>query len=88
MNDVMSLSGRRSWDDEINDNTALFREADLLDELAYKIIEYGIDNPEVWTRFTEAKAHADTKRTAAYQDWMRIKRAMRSQRTVTTRIDS
>jgi hypothetical protein len=66
----------RSWDDEMAENAAMFREADLLEETAYKIIEHDTDSPEAWARFTEAKALADAKRTAAFQDWMRIKRAM------------
>lgn len=70
-----------SWDDEMARNAALFREADLLDEAAYKIIDHDTDNPEAWARFTEAKAQADAKRTAAFQDWMRIKRAMTRQRS-------
>lgn len=71
----------RSWDDEMADNAAMFREADLLEEAAYRIIEHDTDSPEAWARFSEAKTLADAQRTAAYQDWMRIKRAMSKQRS-------
>ncbi|WP_426155456.1 hypothetical protein [Pseudomonas sp. TSRC2-2] len=71
----------RSWDDEMAENAAMFREADLLEEAAYTFIEAETDNPEAWARFTEAKALADAKRTAAFQDWMRIKRAMSKPRS-------
>jgi hypothetical protein len=67
-----------AWDEEIAANTELFRQADALDEAAYRIIQYDRGSAEAWTRFSEAKAIADAKRTAAYQDWMRIKRAMRN----------
>ncbi|MEN5244039.1 hypothetical protein [Pseudomonas atacamensis] len=70
-----------SWDDEMAENAAMFREADLLEEAAYRIIENDTDNPEAWARFSDAKAMADAKRTAAYQDWMRIKRAMSKPRS-------
>lgn len=73
---ILKYGFGRSWDEEMANNAAMFREADLLDEAAYKIIETDMDNPEVWARFTEAKALADAKRSAAYQDWMRIKRSM------------
>jgi len=66
-----------SWDDQIDANTELFRKADRLDEAAYKIIQGDRDNADTWARFTEAKAHADACRTAAYQDWMRIRRSMK-----------
>ncbi|UST98431.1 hypothetical protein [Pseudomonas siliginis] len=71
----------RSWGDEMAENAAMFREADLLEEAAYRIIEHDADSPEAWARFSEAKALADAKRTAAYQDWMRIKRAMSKPRS-------
>lgn len=71
----------RSWDDEMAENAAMFREADLLEEAAYTIIAHDTDSPEAWSRFTEAKALADAKRTAAFQDWMRIKRAMSKPRS-------
>jgi hypothetical protein len=54
----------------------MFRQADLLEEAAYKIIDCDSSN-EAWARFTDAKALADAQRTAAYRDWMRINRAMR-----------
>jgi hypothetical protein len=68
-----------SWDDEIASNAELFREADRLDDAAYAIIQNDRGNHQAWARFTEAKARADAKRTAAFQDWMRIRRAMKNQ---------
>jgi len=78
---ILKFGFGRSWDDEMAENAAMFREADLLEEAAYKLIEDDTDNPEAWVRFTEAKALADAKRTAAFQDWMRIKRAMSKPRS-------
>ncbi|PHH39753.1 hypothetical protein [Pseudomonas putida] len=66
----------RSWDLEIALNTQMFRDADRLDQAAYLIIEVGTTNSEIWQQFSEAKALADEKRNAAYQDWIRIKRLM------------
>jgi len=64
------------WDAEIARTTQLFFEADRLDDLAYAIIG-GQDGPDaVWERYSQAKKSADTKRTEAYQDWMRIRHAM------------
>ena len=74
---IVGSPDEHSWDDQIDANTELFRKADQLDEEAYKIIQNDRNDPENWVRFTEAKACADACRTAAYQDWMRIKRAMR-----------
>jgi hypothetical protein len=74
---IVGSSDEHSWDDQIAANTELFRRADLLDEAAYKIIQDDRSNADTWTRFSEAKSRADACRTAAYQDWMRIKRAMR-----------
>jgi hypothetical protein len=74
---ILGFRDEHFWDDEIAANTELFRQADALDEAAYKIIQYDRESAEAWARFSEAKAVADAKRTAAYQDWMRIKRAMR-----------
>ncbi|RIJ12017.1 hypothetical protein DXT77_05660 [Pseudomonas sp. 91RF] len=65
-----------SWDAEIALNTQMFRDADRLDQAAYLIIEVGTTNSEIWQQFSEAKALADEKRNAAYQDWIRIKRLM------------
>ncbi|WP_336356831.1 hypothetical protein [Pseudomonas granadensis] len=78
MMDVLPFSGEESWEDELARNTALFREADLLDEAAHKIVEnsHGLEVGELWKRYLEAQALADAKRTAACQDWMRIKRSM------------
>ncbi|RON86772.1 hypothetical protein [Pseudomonas fluorescens] len=73
---IFAPSDEHFWDDQINANTELFRQADLLDEAAYRIIDQD-KGPDAWTRFSEAKARADAQRTAAYQDWMRIKRAMK-----------
>lgn len=73
---LAGFSGEQSWDDLIAANTELFRQADLLDEAAYKIIEGDPFTADAWTKFSEAKALADAQRTAAYRDWMRIKRAM------------
>ncbi|VVP90147.1 hypothetical protein PS918_03153 [Pseudomonas fluorescens] len=75
-NPIFSIDDGHFWDEQIAKNTQLFSEADRLDEKAYKIIELGIDEPNVWTRFMEAKASADAKRSEAYSDWMRIKREM------------
>lgn len=61
-------------EEEIAINTEMFHDADRLDEAAYRIIEFGMTGSDVWERFSEAKALADAKRTAAYQDWIRIKR--------------
>ncbi|MBV4474739.1 hypothetical protein [Pseudomonas botevensis] len=72
----LRLSTSQAWDAEIARNTEMFREADRLEEEAYRIIEAGLDEPDVWSRFSEAKAWADAKRTQAYRDWIRIKRAM------------
>lgn len=59
---------------EIARNTQMFHDADRLDEAAYKVIEFGMTGDDIWERFSKAKALADAKRTAAYQDWIRIKR--------------
>lgn len=76
---MFSFNGTRSrsFDDDITDNTMMFIEADRLDALAYKIINEGRDDPGAWARFSEAKVAADAQRTAAYQDWIRIKRRMK-----------
>jgi len=75
---ILGFRDEHFWDEEIAANTELFRQADALDEAAYRIIQYDRGSAEAWARFSEAKAVADAKRTAAYQDWMRIKRAMRN----------
>lgn len=59
-------------DEEMARNTELFFEADRLDAIAYKILDEVCDRPLALTKFTEAKARADSKRIEAYQDWMRI----------------
>jgi hypothetical protein len=72
---ILSFTDRRYWDDKIATNTEQFHEADRLDVEAYKLIQYD-RSPEAWTRFTEAKAKADAKRVAAFEDWQRLKRLM------------
>ncbi|MDQ0654465.1 hypothetical protein [Pseudomonas cedrina] len=67
----------QTWDDEIAHNTEMFFEADRLDAQAYKIIENYSGEAHTWARFLEAKKAAEEQRTAAYRDWMRIRRAMR-----------
>lgn len=67
-------SGKNSCEDEISKNKEMFFEADRLDTLAYEILDSGGNDSETWRRFTEAKQRADEQRTAAYQDWMRIRR--------------
>ena len=56
---LAGFSGEQSWDDLIAANTELFRQADLLDEAAYKIIEGDPFTADAWTKFSEAKALAD-----------------------------
>jgi hypothetical protein len=75
-NSTSAASDEHFWDDQLAKNTELFRQADLLDEAAYKIIEEDRGDAYTWERFSEAKARADNSRTVAYQDWKRIKRAM------------
>ena len=65
------------WDDEITRNTQMFFEADRLDAIAYQCISDSPNDENAWLRYTAAKKLADSKRTEAYQDWMRIKRAMK-----------
>ncbi len=67
----------QAWDDEIAHNTEMFFEADRLDAHAYTIIEAYSGDAQTWARFLEAKKAPDAQRTAAYRDWMRIRRAMR-----------
>ncbi|WP_439878881.1 hypothetical protein [Pseudomonas prosekii] len=74
---IFRSTGSASWDDQIAENTEMFAEADRLEASAYKIIQDGGGSAADWSRFTEAKKIADAQRTAAYQDWMRIKRQMR-----------
>jgi len=69
----------KEWDSAIAHNTALFREADLLEEAAYRFIQFGDQNNDIWLCFSEAKALADGKRRAAYEDWLRIKNSLRRQ---------
>lgn len=63
----------KEWDSAIAHNTALFRAADLLEEAAYRFIQFGDLNNDIWLCFSEAKALADAKRRVAYEDWLRIK---------------
>ncbi|WLI09026.1 hypothetical protein PSH66_12095 [Pseudomonas sp. FP597] len=74
---ILGYTTRQTWDEEIAQNTEMFFEADRLDAHAYKIIESYSGDPQTWARFLEAKKIADAQRTAAYRDWMRIRRAMR-----------
>lgn len=74
---IFRYPGKLTWDDEIAENTEMFFEADRLDAAAYDILNKSDHGNEDWERFTDAKSIADAKRTAAYQDWMRIKRQMK-----------
>lgn len=74
---IRGLTGGDDWDEQIAANSELFRQADLLDEAAYRIIQDDSGSSDAWTRFSEMKARADESRIFAYQDWMRIKRAMK-----------
>lgn len=73
---VLDPTPTRTWDDEIAHNTQMFFEADRLEAQAYQIIESYSGDAATWALFTEAKKTADTHRTAAYREWMRIQRAM------------
>ena len=75
---VLDYTTRQTWDEEITRNTEMFFEADRLDAQAYQIIEHYSGDATTWARFTEAKKVADAQRTAAYREWMRIRRAMRT----------
>ncbi|MCK3854117.1 hypothetical protein [Pseudomonas sp. W2Jun17] len=75
---VLDYTISQRWDEEIAQNTQMFFEADRLDAQAYNIIEHYSGDATTWARFTEAKKLADAKRTAAYREWMRIRRAMRT----------
>ncbi|MBI6635883.1 hypothetical protein YA0871_24785 [Pseudomonas paralactis] len=75
---VLDYTTRQTWDEEITRNTEMFFEADRLDAQAYQIIEHYSGDVTTWARFTEAKKLADAQRTAAYREWMRIRRAMRT----------
>lgn len=74
--DMIRFPYEQSWDDQIAATTQLFREADQLDDAAYKVIESDPGSDAAWARFTCIKTRADAKRTAAYQEWMRIRRQM------------
>ena len=69
-----SSRGEDSWEEALARNRRLFREADRLEDVAYRIIESGMNDPGVLARFSEAKALADAQRRAAFLDWLRIKR--------------
>lgn len=64
-------------DDVMAQNSEMFFEADRLDTEAYKIIACYKGDAATWARFVEAKQIADAQRTRAYQEWMRLKRALR-----------
>ena len=74
---TLDYTTKQAWDEEIAQNTAMFFEADRLDAQAYQVIESYSGDAAIWARFIEAKKIADAQRTAAYRDWMRIRRAMR-----------
>ncbi|WP_460141973.1 hypothetical protein [Pseudomonas sp. S2_E01] len=69
-----SLHCEDSWEEALASNRRLFREADRLEDDAYRIIESGMNDPGGLARFSEAKALADAQRRAAFLDWLRIKR--------------
>ncbi len=73
-------SAPSDWDAQLARNTELFFEADRLEQAAYDIIGTSLVDAAAWLRFTEAKQVADAKRTEAYQDLMRIRRAMEQER--------
>ena len=74
---TLEYTAKQALEDEIARNTEMFFEADRLDAHAYKIIEAYSGDAVTWSRFTQAKRVADAQRTAAYQERMRIKRALR-----------
>ncbi|MDY7533003.1 hypothetical protein RGV33_15150 [Pseudomonas sp. Bout1] len=75
---LLKHTSGQAWDEVMVQNTQMFFEADRLDTLAYQIIEAYSGDAATWARFTEAKKLADAQRTAAYREWMRIKRAKRT----------
>lgn len=74
---TFEYTAKQALEDEIARNTEMFFEADRLDAHAYKIIEAYSGDAVTWSRFTQAKRVADAQRTAAYQERMQIKRALR-----------
>jgi len=68
------------WDTQMAINTELFFEADRLERAAYDIISTSLADAAAWMCFTEAKQVADAKRTEAYQDLIRIRRALEGER--------
>ena len=64
------------WSAQITINSNLFFEADRLDAAAYALISHGFNSPDVWRRFAEAKTVERAQRKVAYQDWIRIRRAL------------
>jgi len=56
----------------------MFFEADRLEAKAYALIESYNGDSTTWAHFVQAKQIADAQRTAAYREWMRIRRAMRT----------
>ncbi|CRL99722.1 MULTISPECIES: hypothetical protein [Pseudomonas] len=75
---TLDYTTRQMWDEEMAHNAKMFFEADRLDAQAYQIIESYSGDAATWARFLEAKKIADAQRTAAYRDWMRVRRAMRN----------
>ncbi|WP_170931596.1 MULTISPECIES: hypothetical protein [unclassified Pseudomonas] len=51
-NPLTSQNADRSWDAEIALNTQMFRDADILYDAAYLIIEVGTTSSEIWQRFS------------------------------------
>lgn len=74
---TFEYTAKQALEDEIAQNTKMFFEADRLDAHAYKLIEAYSGDAVTCSRFTQAKRIADAQRTAAYHEWMRIKRAAR-----------
>ena len=75
---ALSDTATQTWDDAIAENTAMFFEADRLEAKAYALIESYSGDSTTWAHFVQAKQVADAQRTAAYREWMRIRRAMRT----------
>lgn len=73
---LLDPTSTQTWDDEIAHSTQMFFEADRLETQAYQIIESYSGDAATWALFTEAKKAADTQRTAACREWMRLQRAM------------
>ena len=79
---ILSFTNERYWDDKVAANTKQFLEADRLEVAAYELIKND-RSPEALARFTAAKAKADVKRAAAFDDWQRLKRLMTGEEIMT-----